>query len=112
MQYRGRAQAVAQEILDAFEQGRIPEALAQVFIHRETDSPCNAWSWSNRLLVALHGHHDARGFRQWKKVGRGVRKGEKSFSILVGRLKPFDQHRLGRGESLGPLEGELCRRTH
>ncbi len=71
-----KARDSAQAILGAFESGRVPKALAQVFVHRTDDSPCRHWSWRNQLLVALSGFDDARGFRQWKHVGRHVRKGE------------------------------------
>lgn len=91
-----KAQAAAQEILTAFEEGSIPKALANIFIHRNHDVPCRRWSFSNRLLAALRGHHDARGFRQWKEVGRYVKAGEHSFSILVpcmGKAREDDEAR-------------------
>jgi len=86
MDYKEKAQAAAQEILTAFEEGTIPKALARMFIHRKNDVPARRWSFSNRLLAALRGHNDARGFRQWKEVGRFVKAGERSFSILVPRM--------------------------
>ena len=76
MKFYRKAQVAAETVVNAFETGRIPSALAQVFITREDDSPCRKWSWRNQLLVALAGHADARGFKQWKGVGRSVRKGE------------------------------------
>ena len=85
MDFKEQAQAAAQVILDAFEQGTIPQALAQVFIHRTDDVPARRWSFSNRLIAALHGHFDARGFRQWKTVGRYVKAGQRAFHILVPR---------------------------
>jgi hypothetical protein len=60
-----------------------PGALGPVFIRRKDNVPCRAWSWSNQLLVALWGHSDARGYRQWQEVGRHVKKGQKAFHILV-----------------------------
>jgi len=83
MQYYGKAESAAARILEAFKSGDVPKALAPVFIRRRDDVPCRAWSWSNQLLVALNGHADARGFRQWERVGRKVRKGERAFYILV-----------------------------
>ena len=105
MHYKGKAEQVATQIVEAFEAGRIPEALATVFIHREkTDSPCHKWSWSNRLLAALHGHHDGRGFRQWKQVGRSVKRGEKAFGILapwIIKAKEDDEERnIKKGDPL------------
>ena len=83
MKLKGKAKQVAEEILDAFKRGDVPKALAQIFIHREMDCPAQKWSWRNRLLAALHGHYDARGFRQWKQVSRSVKKGSKAFYILA-----------------------------
>ena len=78
-----RVAAVTQQILDAFQSGTLPAALAQVFIHRQGDRPAARWSWRNRLIAALRGHHDARGFRQWQCVGRCVKRGERAFHILA-----------------------------
>lgn len=82
MKFYGQAETVAQRIVDQFKQGTLPRALKQVFINRGDDVPCRSWSWNNQLLVALNGHSDARGFKQWQKVGRKVRKGGRAFHIL------------------------------
>lgn len=92
MQLYGKATEAATKIVAAFQTpGQLPQALAQVFIHRKDDVPCNRWSWSNQLLTAIHGHYDARGFRQWQEVGRFVKKGEKSFQILVPLMRKVDR---------------------
>lgn len=85
--FRRRAQEVADTILEAFHEGTLPKALAPVFIHRMDNVPCRSWSWSNQLMVAIHGYADARGYRQWQEVGRHVQKGQKSFPILVPMCK-------------------------
>ncbi|MEZ6054814.1 MAG: hypothetical protein R3C02_26160 [Planctomycetaceae bacterium] len=88
MRFYGKAETAANSILRAFQSpSTLPAALAPVFIQRRDGAPCRAWSWSNQLLVALHGHPDARGFRQWQQVNRFVRKGEKSFCILSPVIK-------------------------
>lgn len=84
MRYQGKAQGVADQLIDAFKTGRVPGALSKILIHRDhPERPCDSWSVSNRFLIALLGHTDARGFRQWQKVGRSVRKGETACYILV-----------------------------
>lgn len=83
MKFYGHAEEVANKILDSFRNGTLPAALAQVFIKRDDESPCRKWSYCNQLIVALMGHHDARGFRQWQAVNRSVKKGEKAFYILA-----------------------------
>lgn len=78
-----RVQAVAESIVNAFKTGELPKALAQLFLDVcPEDSPTRTWSWRNRLVVALRGEKDARGFRQWKRVGRSVKRGERAFHIL------------------------------
>jgi hypothetical protein len=81
--FYGKAEEAANRIVDSFRSGNLPKSLAPVFIRRNDDIPCRKWSWNNQLITALAGHDDARGFRQWKQVGRSVKKGEKSFSILA-----------------------------
>jgi hypothetical protein len=78
-----KAQEAAQVILTAFQNPNdLPKPLAMIFVRRKDPVPCRNWSWRNRLIVALHGSTDARGFRQWQDAGRQVRKGEKAFYIL------------------------------
>ncbi len=82
MNLYGKAELAGKSILDAFASGSLPKALAPIFINRNDNIPCNSWSWSNRLLTAMAGHQDARGFRSWLTVGRCVEKGQHGFSIL------------------------------
>ena len=72
---------VLDKILEAFESGNVPEAIAVSFLPR-LNSPSNNWSLSNRLIMVFSGTHDARGYRQWQKAGRHVRKGAKAVYIL------------------------------
>jgi hypothetical protein len=74
MKLYGKASTVAQQILTAFEEGTVPKALAHLFIHRNVDCPTSEWSWRDRLLVALNGHYDARGYRQWQEAGRQMQR--------------------------------------
>ena len=99
MKFYGKAEKVANEVLSAFEQGAVPAALAQVFIHRKDNRPVNSWSWSNQMLVALYGHSDARGYKQWQEVDRYVKKGEKAFHILIPCIKKTETEN-ERGETV------------
>ena len=88
MLLRNKAEEAANDILRAFENPNdLPRPLAQVFMNRKDGSPCRQWSWRNQLIVAIRGHADARGFRQWERICRRVRKGEKSFRILSPLMK-------------------------
>ncbi|MDR2094665.1 MAG: hypothetical protein LBP76_04000 [Treponema sp.] len=45
--------------------------------------PCKTWSRLNQFITFLSGTCDARGFRQWQKAGRSVKKGAKALYIIV-----------------------------
>jgi len=82
-----KARRVLDSLVDAFD---CPEVLVDTLARATlipNSSPCRKWSPANRILTALHGTGDARGYRQWQQVGRQVRRGAKSFSILVPRFK-------------------------
>jgi hypothetical protein len=70
------------QVLDAvvkrFETGAIPEAIA-LSLFPLPNIPAEKWSLLNRTLMFLVGTADARGYQQWKKVGRQVKKGAKAF---------------------------------
>lgn len=84
MKYYGKAETVARGLLDMFERGNVPAAMAHVFIRSKDAVPCRSWSWSNQLITAIFGRtDDARGFRQWERAGRHVNKGSKAFHILA-----------------------------
>jgi hypothetical protein len=72
-------------ILQAFESGNIPEAIAHSMFPIP-DLPSSKWSLLNRITIFLSGTADARGFRQWIGAGRHVKKGAKAIYILVPRL--------------------------
>jgi len=107
MQFYRKAESAATEILEAFQTGNLPQALAPIFIRRKDNVPCRAWSWSNQLLAALNGTSDARGYRQWQEVGRQVMKGEKSFPILVPivRKRTAENRETGQEEETTYLAG-------
>ena len=48
--------------------------------------PCKKWSFLNQFVTYFSGTADARGFNQWKEVGRTVKKGSKAIYILVPML--------------------------
>jgi hypothetical protein len=80
-----RVKAVLSDILERFRTGDIPKAIAYSMYPRP-DIPSANWSFLNRLVIHLAGTTDARGIRQWNRVGRFVKKGSKAIYILVPRL--------------------------
>jgi antirestriction protein ArdC len=77
-----KAKVCLQRIVDLFKAGNIPKALAVATIPPQSDIPSAKWSISNRILQFLADTSDARGFRQWQRSGRKVKKGAKAFHIL------------------------------
>ena len=101
MKLYGQAVLAAQKVVDAFRTPEtLPHPLAQIFINRKDGSPCRAWSWRNQIIVALNGHRDARGYRQWLEVGRHVRKGEKAYYILSPVTKTIEDEKTGEDKTI------------
>jgi antirestriction protein ArdC len=63
-----------------------------------TEIPCRNWSPLNQFIAFVHGTDDARGIRQWNAAGRKVKKGARSFGILVPMLYPKKQEEKDRDE--------------
>ncbi|MEW5934131.1 MAG: ArdC family protein [Bacillota bacterium] len=62
----------------------MPKAAARTFIRAGRGSrPSDKWSLGNRLLMLMAGTEDARGYQQWRAVGRQVRLGAKAIYILA-----------------------------
>lgn len=76
------AKSAAEKILNAFESGNLSKPMALSII-RKDDAPMNSWSYMNRFLCALAGCVDARGYKQWRKVGRQVKKGQKAATYIL-----------------------------
>lgn len=83
-----------EQVLAAFENGNIPQAIAYSTFTPPGNIPACKWTKHNRALAFLQGTGDARGFNQWKEVGRHVKKGTKSIYILGPVLKKSN----GKGE--------------
>lgn len=83
MKFYGRAESVVKQIIEQFESGHLPQALAPIFIKRKDKVPCRSWSWNNQLLVALAGYSDARGMKQWNQVKRHIKPGSIATYILA-----------------------------
>jgi len=80
-----KVQTALRSIVERFESGDIPEAIA-FSTFPIADIPAAKWSLLNRTLMFIAGTQDARGFRQWKVVGRHVKKGAKAITILAPRF--------------------------
>lgn len=72
-------------ILLMFETGDLPAAISRTMIIPPPgyERPCDKWSLGNKIIMLISGTTDARGYKQWQKVGRHVKKGAKAFHILA-----------------------------
>jgi hypothetical protein len=96
-------------ILEAFETGNIPEAIA-FSMFPFPDLPSSNWSVLNRITIFLSGTADARGFRQWNDAGRHVKRGAKAIHILVPRMiKRKIPSETGEAEDEEVLSGFMAR---
>jgi len=77
-----KVQKVLHGILEKFKTGDVPKAIAYA-LFPITETPSDKWSFMNRMIMFLSGTIDARGIRQWNKVGRYVKLGSKAIYILV-----------------------------
>lgn len=83
-------QALLQEMINLFSDPdkveRLEDTVTKTFID-QTIKPSNNWSFSNRMLMTVQGTQDARGFRQWQKIGRNPLDWQKQITILAPRIK-------------------------
>lgn len=85
----GKVKEVLQAILDRFNSGDIPNAVAYSMFPI-ANIPSSQWSILNRTLMFLSGTQDARGLCQWNQANRYVKKGSKAFYILAPHIRKVD----------------------
>jgi hypothetical protein len=80
-----KAKEALNSVLEMFESGNLPAAISRTMIIPPPgfERPCDKWSLGNKLFMVLSGTTDARGYKQWQKAGRQVKKGAKAFYILA-----------------------------
>lgn len=80
-----KAKEAASEILRACQNppSLIDDLARLVARKRRPGVVSDTWSYRNQLIVVLHGSSEARGYKDWLKVGRKVQKGQKAFYIMA-----------------------------
>lgn len=73
------------KLMTTFKSGNFPAQIALTVIrkHEGDTIPADGWSFANRFWASLQGTYDARGFNQWKQVGRSVKRGSKAIHIFA-----------------------------
>jgi len=89
-------------IIEKFRTGEVPDAIA-LSMFPIPDIPSAKWSLLNRTMMFFRGTADARGFKQWQKAERSVKKGAKAFHILVPLIKTVKEE--GEDEEKQILKG-------
>lgn len=92
----------ANNLLKMFETGQMPEAITRTVIQRKEGDwqPSFDWSIGNQILMYAQGTMDARGFHQWKKVNRSVKKGSNAIHILAPLTKTIIEKDEETGEEI------------
>lgn len=80
MDKKNKIREAMETVLKAFEQKNLEKVALAVF--KRNGKPSDRWSFFNRLIMFMNNTADARGFQQWKKASRRVKKGAKAFYIL------------------------------
>lgn len=78
-----KVKTVLNGIVEQFKSGNIPASVAFSQYPAPKNIPLHKWSFLNRTVCFFSGTMDARGFRQWQKVKRNVKKGSKAIYILA-----------------------------
>ena len=84
MTISAKARTALNKVTEKFRTGDLSPIVEIVRLKRHGDAaPSETWSLSNRVLAYVQsGEFDCRGFQQWKKVGRSVKKGSLASYIL------------------------------
>lgn len=81
MNLSSKAKKSLDEVLEKFREGDLPEKIAETVIEGE-GKPSHNWSLLNKIIMLANETSDARGYKQWQKVDRHVKKGSKAFHII------------------------------
>lgn len=96
-----RLGAAMNSLLGVLQNGDFETVARAVFISH-SKKPSAKWSLGNRIIMLLNDTEDARGFQQWKKASRHVRRGAKAFYIFGPVLKKYTDE---DGEEVKKLVG-------
>lgn len=68
-------------IVDVFGKEAFPDVIKKAYVS-VPGKPSDKWSIMNKVIMLMSGTADARGYRQWEKAGRYVKRGTKAIYIL------------------------------
>lgn len=83
MQLSQKARISLEKVITQFQNGDLSPITQVIRIQLAEDAPARYWSLSNKVLALIQsGEFDCRGFSQWEKLGRRVKKGSRAVYIL------------------------------
>ena len=83
MQLSIKAQTSLNKVIEKFKTGDLSPISAVARIKLDESAPARNWSLSNKILAFMQADElDCRGFRQWQKIGRQIKKGSKAVYIF------------------------------
>ena len=85
MRLSQKAKTALARVVEQFRAGDLSSMVRIIRLERQGEPlPFDRWSLSNRILAYIQtGSTDLRGYRQWQRVGRHVRKGSRAAFILA-----------------------------
>jgi hypothetical protein len=80
-----KAQQVMANVIDSIMNSNevLPKFIKHKVFSENINIPCLSWSFSNQFIVFMSNTSDARGIKQWNKVGRTVNKGARAIYIFI-----------------------------
>jgi hypothetical protein len=97
-----KAQAAIDQVIATFQSGNLGQVIQLATIKRQQGDTCPSSSWTlANLILAFFttgGSLDARGYRQWQRVGRQVQRGQQAGCILVPMHKTIEDKAAGENK--------------
>jgi len=99
-----KVEEIGRKVITAIEQENLKPFTLAIF---KSNRPCDEWSYLNRLAIALEGTQDARGFEQWKKAERHVKRETKAIYILapITAKKTIEDEDTGKDKVITIVKG-------
>jgi len=83
MKLSDKAQKSLDRVIERFKNGDLSAITKVTRINLAENAPARNWSLSNKVISFVQsGELDCRGFKQWEKIGRKIKKGSKAVYIL------------------------------
>jgi hypothetical protein len=91
-----KAQGAIDNVVAKFQAGDLSPIVAIARTQLDPASPAGRWSFSNKVLAySQTGTLECRGYRQWGKAGRQVKKGSRAAFILGPRMVKVEDKETG-----------------